>query len=135
MLSCRSTEASDLEFLTRLYADQEVRTQLYSAPINQGEFAQWMLRPHRYIVERSRESIGTFTLIPTGITATLGIAIDRKHRGQSYIVKVNKLIEAKAKKLGIQTIVADIYSDNQAAIRLAQHGGFREFLWFEKNIK
>lgn len=42
--------------------------------------------------------------------------------------------EKEAKSLGFNVLSVDIYSDNVAAIKAFASAGFREFIWYEKNI-
>jgi len=43
-------------------------------------------------------------------------------------------MKEEAKKMGVLTLRADVYSDNAPCIHLLGKAGFRRFVWFETNI-
>ena len=81
------------------------------------------------------EPIGTFALEISETNASVGVLISEDHRGMGYLGGIFPHIVETAKTLGIRVLSADIYSDNDAAIRGFENAGFRKFLWFEKNLE
>lgn len=137
-LVVRDAEIGDLPTLKLWYSSPEARKFLYATPPDPTEFALYILKPHRFIVEKKTTGatvpVGTFSLEASGTNARVGVLIGDEHRGTGLFSLMVPLIEREAEALGIRVLSADIYSDNEAAIRGFGGAGFRKFLWFEKNI-
>lgn len=133
-MEVRKVELSDIPTLRKWYSDQESRHQLYAPPQSETEFAYYMLQPHRFIVLRSGEPVATFRVEEQGTAAVLGMLVAPGWRGRGVGKIVLGFAEKEAKSLGFNVLSVDIYSDNVAAIKAFASAGFREFIWYEKNI-
>jgi len=133
-LKCRKVTLADISLLRAWYSDKESKHQLYAAPSDETEFAYYMLQPHRFIVTESGNPIATFKIEEQGAAAVLGLLVAPDHRGRGVSKKVLQIAEEKSKDLGFHVLSVDIYSDNAAARAAFVAAGFREFIWYEKNI-
>jgi RimJ/RimL family protein N-acetyltransferase len=133
-LISRKAVLSDLPLLRGWYSDPETVKNMYLPPSDETEFALYMLKPHRYMVVDGGEQIGTFSLEPHGMSAIVGILMRPESRGQGKSKGVFGLIEAAAKSHGFRVLSADIYADNAPGVSAFLGGGYRMFLWFEKNL-
>jgi RimJ/RimL family protein N-acetyltransferase len=133
-LSIRKVELTDIPLLREWYSDEESRHQLYAPPQSETEFAYYMLQPHRFMVMRSSVPVATFRIEEQGSAAVLGILVSPDYRGRGIGTHVLGFAEREAKSLGFNVLSVDIYSDNKAAIKAFSRAGFREFIWYEKNI-
>jgi RimJ/RimL family protein N-acetyltransferase len=133
-VSCRKVTLGDLSLLRKWYDNDECRRQLYAAPDDDTDFAFYMLQPYRYIVMVGSIGVGTFKLEKQGVAGVLGLLVAPEWRGKGLSQEIIRLAEAEAKKLGFHVLSVDIYSDNQAAVASFVGSGFREFVWYEKNI-
>lgn len=133
-MDVRKVELSDIPMLRKWYSDQESRHQLYAPPQSETEFAYYMLQPHRFVVLRHKEPVATFRIEEQGTAAVLGILVSPEWRGRGIGKVALDFAEREAKTLGFNVLSVDIYSDNVAAIKAFARAGFREFIWYEKNI-
>jgi GNAT superfamily N-acetyltransferase len=131
---CRKVELGDIPVLRTWYSDSESVHQLYAAPDNETDFAYYMLQPHRFILAEDDVPIATFRIEKQGAAGVLGILVAPEARGRGVSELVLEFAEEAAHKLGFNILSVDIYSDNEAARRAFAKAGFREFLWYEKNI-
>lgn len=116
------------------YSDSDSHRQLYSPPEDETLFAYYMLQPHRFMVTAGTAPVATFRIEEQGTAAILGLLVAPSHRGLGLSSRVLILAEAAAKKLGFNVLSVDIYSDNKPALSAFASAGFREFVWYEKNI-
>jgi RimJ/RimL family protein N-acetyltransferase len=133
---CTPLTRDDLPFWLEIYTNDEVSRQMYAAPTGSAE-ELWNYLSHRKVftvwVEKKR--VGGFTItIEKDLLATFGIAIHPGFRGCGYGRAIMGLLESEARKLGLRTLRADVYEDNDPCIRLLNRNGFRRFIWMEKNI-
>ena len=133
-LSFRKVAITDIPLLKGWYQDSESSKQLYATPEDDTEFAYYMSRPHRFVVETSEGPVATFTLEPHGVSAVIGLLVNPTLRGKRLASKTLEFAEQAASELGFRVLSADIYSDNKAAIAAFNSSDFREFIWYEKNI-
>lgn len=133
-LQCRKVELSDMPALKAWYSDEGSRRQLYAPPDDETLFAYYMLQPHRFVVTAGSVPVATFRIEEQGSAAVLGLLVAPSHRGLGLSARVIGLAEDAAKNLGFAVLSVDIYSDNQAALSAFASAGFREFVWYEKNI-
>lgn len=134
VLGCRKAGPADIPILGEWYSDPGSSRQLYSAPDDETEFACYILQPHRFIVTGDGTPVATFKIELQGSVAMLGILVAPEFRGLGVSKMALKLAEGEARALGHHSLSVDIYSDNEAAIAAFSSAGFREFVWYEKNI-
>jgi GNAT superfamily N-acetyltransferase len=133
-VQCRKVSLSDIPLLRAWYSDQESRHQLYAAPEDDTEFAYYMLQPHRFMVVSDGVPVATFRIEEQGAAAVLGLLVGPEFRGMGFAKKALEFAEKKARELGFHVLSVDIYSDNMSALSAFSSAGFREFIWYEKNI-
>lgn len=134
ILTYRKANIEDIDILYDWYSDDEVKKQMYSPPEDRTDFIKYILKDYRYIVTLNTTPVGTFTLDVSKLTANVGMLIAKEYRGMGYGKSIGKLIDAECNAIGIRTVTADIYSNNEAAINCIKQYGLREFIWFEKNL-
>jgi RimJ/RimL family protein N-acetyltransferase len=133
-LAYRKVELGDIPLLRGWYSDPESVHQLYAAPEDETDFAYYMLQPHRFVLTDEGTPIGTFRIEEQGGAGVLGILVAPEARGRGIANAVLKFAEEAARALGFHVLSVDIYSDNEPALRAFSRAGFREFIWYEKNI-
>lgn len=133
-LISRKAVLGDLAVLRAWYTDPETVKNMYLPPSDETEFALYILKPHRYMVEDGGVPIGTFSLEPHGMSAIVGVLMRPESRGQGKSKEVFGLIESAATTHGFRVLSADIYADNASGVSAFLGSGYRMFLWFEKNL-
>jgi RimJ/RimL family protein N-acetyltransferase len=129
----------DLPFWKELYADPEVKRQMYALPsFTDDELLEYLLPDSSnvtQVVTMNGKPIGGFTIRKeTATRGTFGIVIQKKYRKRGLSLEIMKLLEAKASKMRLAVLRADVYADNLASIKMLEQNGFRPFIWFEKNL-
>jgi len=80
--------------------------------------------------------IGGFTISRSHVhIGSVGIIVDTQFRGLGFGKVIMRHAEAYARTLGITVLRMDIYCDNDAMMSLANQAGYREFRWFERNLR
>ena len=131
----RATEA-DMSFWLEMYRDEEVKKQMYAAPLETPSDLWDYLSPRQvFTVWLNANRVGGFTIsLERDLLATFGIVIHPTHRKKRISQFVVQQLEKEAKKMGVKTLRADVYDDNFACIKSLSGQGFRRFIWMEKNI-
>jgi ribosomal protein S18 acetylase RimI-like enzyme len=135
-MSCTSATLEDMSFWLEIYSDEEVRNQMYAAPLQSAD-ELWSYLSNRKVftawVDGNR--IGGFTITrEKDLIATFGIAIHPDYRTRGWGKSLMRLLEIEASKMAVKTLRADVYEDNQPCIKMLKSDGFRRFIWMEKNI-
>jgi ribosomal protein S18 acetylase RimI-like enzyme len=135
-MTCSPATMEDMPFWLEIYRDKEVRNQMYAAPIQSAE-ELWTYLSNRNVftawVDGNR--IGGFTItMEKDLLATFGIAIHPQYRKRGWSIHLMRLLENEASRMGVKTLRADVYEDNQPCIRALNGNGYRRFIWMEKNI-
>ena len=125
-----------LAFWLEVYRNEEVKRQMYAAPVDSEASLLAYLAPHLvFTAFVASDPIGGFTLTKENEgRATFGVVLHPASRGRGLAKLLMSALEREARRLGIATLRCDVYSDNEPCIRMLQATGFREFIWFEKNI-
>jgi len=135
-MTCTPATKDDMSFWLEIYRDDEVRNQMYAAPIQSTE-ELWTYLSNRMVFTAwvDGDRIGGFTITrEKDLMVTFGIAIHPDYRKRGLGKTLMGLLEIEASKMGTKTLRADVYEDNQPCIRLLNRDGFRRFIWMEKNI-
>jgi RimJ/RimL family protein N-acetyltransferase len=135
-LSAKIFSAKDAKFWLLLYEDEDVKRQMYAAPItSEEELVSYLTKRKVFTVFMGEKPVGGFTITPEkDHLATFGFLIHPEYRGHGISHNILKLLQLEANKLGIFTLRADVYADNMPSIRALENMGFRKFIWLEKNI-
>jgi RimJ/RimL family protein N-acetyltransferase len=136
---CRRTIKKDLPFWREVYADPSVRKYMAlwgREPNETQEFWEYLNEAERFVVYNPNEElIGGFTLYHReNKTASFGIVTHPKFRGKGLGNVIFSFIESTAKDLGIKTLKADVYKDNEPSLHLLKSNGFRPVVFLEKDI-
>jgi RimJ/RimL family protein N-acetyltransferase len=119
-----------------IYRDPQVRKQMYAAPHDNADRLWDYFRERRFFSVFSGDRLlGGFNLYDIdGTRASFGIVLSTEVRGSGLGLELMCLMKEEAKKMGVLTLRADVYSDNAPCIHLLGKAGFRRFVWFETNI-
>ena len=136
-LRAKAVSRKDIEFWIEIYKDYSARRFMYAAPLGTSN-SLWKylhFQQRAFTVWDQKERIGGFLLSTIApFIGTFSIVIHQRYRGVGYGNKLMKLIEREAARIGYKTLRADVYADNPAAMGLLTKNGFREFVWYEKNL-
>jgi RimJ/RimL family protein N-acetyltransferase len=138
-LSIRPITKEDLPFWKVLYRDGEVKKQMYALPSRNNDdlfaYLQEAGKVHSFTVASDGKDIAGFTIsIETPTRGTFGIVVDKDSRRMGYGSRIMKELANIAKNMGLLTLRADVYMDNFPSIRLLEKSGYRQFIWYEKNL-
>jgi GNAT superfamily N-acetyltransferase len=134
-LSATPIVYDDIPFWMEIYEDDIVKRQMYAPPLD-TPVSLWAYLTARqtFTVWLEPERVGGFMIAQQDHIGTFGLALHRTYRGRGYGGPLMGLIEQTARALGIRTLRADVYEDNDACLKLLNQANFRTFVWLEKNI-
>ena len=101
-------------------------------------FEEFQLRYIIVLTENDLQigSVDLFNFDPEANSAGIGITIINEFRGKSYGKQALKaLVEIAFKKLKLKELYCNIFTDNEASIRLFESMGFERIKFLEKNTE
>jgi RimJ/RimL family protein N-acetyltransferase len=108
----------DIPFWKEMYSDPETQKQMYAPPAGSDrELLNYFYQPGKlqaFTVTLDGKPVGGFTVEKDNeSTGTFGFVVHSKYRNRGFGHKLVQMVEQKAKEMGIRTIRADVYSDNE----------------------
>lgn len=136
MLSAQPLREEEYGFWAGLYAEESIRRQMYSAPLDSLESFKAFLRKRTlFTLLLDGAPIGGFSITREGqFMATFGFMLAPEFRGRGFSRNILEMLMEQAAAMGFRTLRADVYADNVPSIRALQSAGFRTFIWMEKNL-
>jgi RimJ/RimL family protein N-acetyltransferase len=139
---CRRIAKKDLSFWKDVYKDSSTLDNMNSISEIKNTKDLWhhLNKIDRYVVltlDRGMEDevIGGFSFYnKKDEEATFGLVSHPKFRGQGLGYVIIDWLTDIAKDLGIKTLKADVYSDNEACLSVLRKKGFRELVYLEKQL-
>ena len=138
---CRRIEKKDIDFWKEICEDELVIQNMNITSIAEryNDFWHYLNRAERFTVLRydydGETPIGGFTLYNRiDKEATFGYVMHPDFRGHGLGGILIHFLFETCKDLGIKTLKADVYHDNEASIKLLKSNGFRQLDYFEKHL-
>jgi RimJ/RimL family protein N-acetyltransferase len=87
---------------------------------------------HHWVIEYDDEKIGYARILDDDV----GIVIKKKFQNKGIATRALKLVEEKAKSLGITKLIAKVKVGNESSKRIFENNNFKlQMHWYEKEIK
>jgi RimJ/RimL family protein N-acetyltransferase len=134
-ISDRPILPEDEPFLAELYRDEQTRLQLFAPPLNAGEFQRWLYGSgDRFMLVAGNDRVGVGVLVRTNTRAFFGYAIHPQWRGKRLASSCLRVVESRARRLGITTLTTNVAADNVGSVKALRRQGFREFVLLEERL-
>lgn len=139
IITARPIQRPDLAFWKEMFSDSQTKKQMYLPPDGDDEdLFHYFSQQDNYFsftVIMDHKLVGGFAIRKeTASMGTFGFVIHPNFRGQNLARKIILELEGTAKKMGLRTLRADVYTDNVQSLKTLRRAGFREFVWLEKNL-
>lgn len=122
----------DESFLNELYSDEQTRLQLFSPPLNAGDFQRWLYGTgDRFILGVGDIRVGVGVLVVSGTRAFFGYAVHPDFRGRNLASCCLQALERRARRGGVKTLITNVAADNVGSVKVLKRRDFREVLGLE----
>lgn len=129
---------SDWPLILELRNDFYENFDIQNKPIEPDEHTNYLenqlknAKFHHWIIESNSEKIGYTRILDSDV----GIVIKKKFQNKGIATKTLKLVEEKAKSLGIDKLIAKVKVGNESSKSIFENNNFKlQTYWYEKEIK
>lgn len=130
MITIKIYNKKDIDFILKLFSNPNNRLyQITKTITRDNAFGLTENNKNKsvYAIKLNNEIIGFCMLKKLLTEPEIGMSIEEEHWGKGYGKKVLKLLEKKAKKIGIKNLKLSVDIKNTRAIKLYDHQGYNTF--------